>query len=201
MKKIILLIVSIVVLSTTISYAKEIENALGLQLGNASGNGYSYRTIKGDSGFQFVFGAMTSGDNDVKFSDTVYGSGQELYVTKKGRKTSASFGVSYLKVLGQTASSRFYLIGGGSYLVSRRTEFIQTYTPQSSGSTYGYYEKTGPVTKNHKNRDHWTIGVGPGIELFADKTFRLVVDIPITYNSKSEVIPYIPQVGLYYYFK
>ncbi len=201
------LILLLVILSTAMLFAEDIEDhelkkALGLHFGTASGNGYSYRLMFGDKSehsLQFVFGAMTTGDNDVDFDERVYiyDTSAENEKTLKGRKTSSSIGITYMNTLVKTGYTRFYFLWGGSYLYSRRNEFTQKYL--KDGSSY-YYNASGDPVKVKKNKDRWTLGVGPGFELFADKNLRVSLEIPITINNKSEVVPYIPQIGVYYYF-
>lgn len=199
--KFILIIILIIIASALNAKDIAATRALGFHLGTASGNGYAYRLFKGDNGFQLVFGAMTIGDDDVKFSDTIYRyEGLETEsVTKKGRRTGASVGLSYINVLVETLHSRFYVTAGASYLYSRRTDFTQEYI-ESTGSSSSYV-KSGVPTESKKNSDRWTLGVGPGMELYIDRNLRVSLELPITINSKSEVVPYIPQVGIYFYFK
>jgi len=43
--------------------------------------------------------------------------------------------------------------------------------------------------------------MGLGFEIKLGKTFVWAIEMPITLNQKGDVMMYIPQSGLYYYFK
>lgn len=169
MKKIYILAVLLILFAISPVFAFEddgYKKALGFHVGHASGNGYSYRVFFGpeeNHALQFVFGAMTSGTSKVKFTDRVYsyGAGNEFYDSKKGQKTSASFGLSYLNILHVTDHSRFYINFGASYLYSRRNEYLQRYVLDSSS----YYNATGDPEKKVKNNDVFTFGMGPALSL------------------------------------
>ncbi len=174
---------------------------LGMHFGTVSGNGYSYRVFKNDLGFQLTFGAYQYGSNSPHFSNSIYAydGTSSVSVTKKGKKTLGSFGVNGLSVLTKTDISRFYLQFGFSYLVDRTDKYTQVYTNNANKATY--YILDGGKTHSVKNSDGLTIGIGPGLEIGGNNNLRLAIELPITYNQSQELIMYIPQIGLYYYFK
>lgn len=192
----LLLIVSI---SLCVAEPQKQSKAIGLRLGTSSGTGYSYRSLNNGSGFQFALGAMSSMNNKVKFSNTVKVDSNENEIVRKKTdgRTSVSLGLNWIQALTKAHHTRLYIMAGGSYLYARKTEYEQTYVQQKSSNTYVI---SGDKRKKIKNSDVWTIGVGPGLEFFTDKNLRVCIEVPTTINSKGEVIPYIPQVGLYYYF-
>lgn len=183
------------------------SRAIGLQFGTSSGSGYSYRWIGEDHGLQFTLGAITYGSNDVKFPNYLYdedvespGAETTLY-HRKGRKSAMSVGLNYINILDSSRSSRFYLAIGGAYTIKRDKDIVRSYN-RINNNYYEYQlDTTVPAVKTTLNRDKWTVGGGPGFELTLDKHFRFTFDLPFTYNSDEEMIMYIPQVGLYYYFK
>ena len=191
----LLLIVSI---SLCVAEPQKQSKAIGLRLGTSSGTGYSYRSLNNGSGFQFALGAMSSMNNKVKFSNTVKVDSNENEIVRKKTdgRISVSLGLNWIQALTKAHHTRLYIMAGGSYLYARKTEYEQTYVHESSDT----YVISGDKRKKIKNSDVWTIGVGPGLEFFTDKNLRVCIEVPTTINSKGEVIPYIPQVGLYYYF-
>ncbi|PKN80191.1 MAG: hypothetical protein CVU48_02800 [Candidatus Cloacimonetes bacterium HGW-Cloacimonetes-1] len=196
-----LLIILVLVCSSTLAAEDSNEaRGLGMHFGTVSGNGYSYRVFQNDLGFQLTFGAYQYGNNTPSFLDTYYSSngGTTQTVVKNGKKTLGSFGVNALSVLTKTEVSRFYLQFGFSYLVDRTDKYTQVYanTPNK-----GTYFKQGDKIHTVKNDDEWTIGIGPGLEMSGNNNLRLAIELPITYNQSKELIMYIPQIGLYYYFK
>lgn len=183
------------------------ERAIGIQFGTSSGSGYSYRWMGENHGLQFTLGAITYGSNDVKFPNYLYdedvespGAETTLY-TRKGRKSSMSVGLNYINVLESNRSSRFYLAVGGAYTIRRDKELTRTYNRIDSNYYEYQLDTTIPQVKETIKNDKWTVGGGPGFELTLDKHFRFTFDLPFTYNSDEEMVMYIPQVGLYYYFK
>ncbi|MDD2331852.1 MAG: hypothetical protein PHI68_04265 [Candidatus Cloacimonetes bacterium] len=166
-------------------------HAFGLHYGTVSGYGYGYRFFKGNQGCQFTLFAMTTGSNDKDFDATAYGVTVD---EKTGRRTMLNLGANYLHVLNDFNKSnvRFYLLGGGAYNFYRKTMVYQNYIEHSAfGDSY----------KKTKNKDTWVLGFGPGIEANPKKNIRLSLELPVSYKSDGSLIMFIPQVGLYYYFK
>ena len=203
MKRLHWLLILLVFVCISSLSAEESNNTrgLGMHFGTVSGNGYSYRVFNNDLGFQLTFGAYQYGNNTPKFSDTVYSydGTSSISITKKGKKTLGSFGVNALSVLTKTDVNRFYLQFGFSYLVDRTDKYTQDYSSVPNKSTY--YILDGEKTHTVKNSDEWTIGIGPGLEIGGNNNLRMAIELPITYNQSQELIMYIPQIGLYYYFK
>lgn len=203
----LLLIVVLCVMASGLVARDSSERAIGIQFGTSSGSGYSYRWIGENHGLQFTLGAITYGSNNVKFPNYLYdedvvspGAESTLY-SLKGRKSSMSVGLNYVNILESNRSSRFYLSMGGAYTIKRDKEITRSYN-RINNNYYEYQLNTVvPEIKNTVKDDKWTVGGGPGFELTLDKHFHFTIDLPLTYNSDEEIIMYIPQVGLYYYFK
>ena len=190
-----------------VGYAEDLsKKGVGAQFGTASGNGYSYRWIGETHGIQFTLGAITYGSNDVKFPYYLYDEdidnpGAHATYTRTGRKNSMSAGLNYIHVLDTSRHSRFYLTIGGSVLLSNEKQFTRTYDATNTGYTSYELDTSVPMTSEKVKKTKWTAGAGPGFEVILDRHFRFSIDLPFTYNSDEEMVMYIPQVGLYYYFK
>ncbi|MCB5251772.1 MAG: outer membrane beta-barrel protein [Candidatus Cloacimonadaceae bacterium] len=115
--------------------------------------------------------------NAYQFTLSAYTSGKRDSESNP-RKNSISLGANYLWGLHQSEKYRFYLMSGMSYTVRRVKE----------DSTW-------------KSDDRWTVGFGPGFEFEFSDRFHVCIEVPMTYNHKDEMIPYIPSGGFYYYFK
>lgn len=203
----LLLIVVLCVMASGLVARDSSQRAIGVQFGTSSGSGYSYRWIGENHGLQFTLGAITYGSNNVKFPTYLYdedvespGAESTLYKLK-GRKSSMSVGLNYINILESNRSSRFYVSMGGAYTLRRDKEITRSYN-RINNNYYEYELNTVvPEIKTTLKNDKWTVGGGPGFELTLDKHFRFTIDLPLTYNSEEDIIMYIPQVGLYYYFK
>ncbi len=159
--------------------AENYNTAMGLHFGTSTGNGYSYRKW-GDAGaFQVTFAAYSTGDRNPDWNDSDFINRDY----KDARKNSISLGMNYLWDLLQTEKYRFYLMTGTAYTYRKVKRF------------------TDPNTSSWERVDRWAIGVGPGFELEFSDRFHFSIEIPMTYNHNDDIIPYIPSVGFYYYFK
>ena len=182
------------------------SRSLGIQFGSSSGSGYVMRWIGETHGLQATLGASTSGDNDVKFPEYIYEedvdvSGASVNYDRRGRKTSLTAGLNYIHILDESSKTRFFIALGGSYKIAREKVFTRRYNSLQS-SYYDYsLDTTVPMTDEIRKKDVWTVGAGPGFEFVLDRHFRFTIDLPITYNSDEEIVMYIPQVGLHYYFR
>lgn len=176
LKKLIILI-----LLSCLSYLMAFDNyssAMGLHFGSSTGSGYSIRHWSSIGGIQGTLAAYTSDNDNPSFS---YSPTEENPIVH-GKRTIL-LGANYLIPLLEAKTYNFYIIAGGSY--SFRSERLYTSRTQSSW----------------KQRDRWTLGVGPGFEFSLSDRFHLSIEIPITMNYKDDLTMYIPAGGLYYYFK
>jgi hypothetical protein len=180
---------------------------LGLHFGTSSGNGYSMRLCGKKHGVQFTIGAYTTGNNNPSFDTQMYfydASSQDSVITyeRNGREKSFTGAINYLLFLDDFKTGRLYLMMGGAYTYNERKVFSMDYRRDSVYGNSYYYNVIPDTDKNWiKAENRWTVGIGPGFDFSLGKKFRLSFEVPLTYNFKDEIVMYIPQVGLYYYFK
>jgi hypothetical protein len=91
----------------------------------------------------------------------------------------------------------FYIHAGANWKYSDQKYYHQDY--QLVNNTE--YRAAGSVYTSHKVKSFFNVGIGPGAEIQAGRYFKLALELPVTYTGDKEFIMYIPQVGLYYYFK
>lgn len=201
------------------------KTAVGLHAGTQSGTGYSMRFMGEKHGFQATIGAVTWGDDNVYFPDKYYrydyyydeinldgypmASGDTLITVRQdGRLNIANIGLNYIytldkfSVLRQKDLGRIYVMAGGSYEYNRQTSFTKDYhfVPEVDTMYLLPVNDDDPVRSS--NLQHrWTAGAGLGVELGFGKNFRVALEMPITYNWEKRIVMYLPQIGLYYYFK
>ena len=202
--KYIIFIMVIIGLSVSL-WAQDInnKNALGFHFGSSTGSGYAMRWMGEKYGLQATLGGYTRGDNDVFFSNTEYVNSDEsiIRIKEDGRDTSVIGGCNLIYILDYYKRGRFYLMGGGSYKFFYQTVYTMDY--QLTQSTYNDYYTVIPGTRkrDHEIQHRWTVGLGPGFDFSFAKKFCVAFELPITYNWKHDLISYVPQIGVYYYFK
>lgn len=191
----LLTVVSLLLIST-LAFADDFDRhtALGLHFGTSAGNGYSMRWINGDQGLQCTFGAITTGSNkNVHYQDDYHWGNANHTATVEGRRTALEFAANYLHTLDEFPNGKLYIMAGGScrYIQKRMFE-VDIVNHQVDWESERSYQK---------RELRWTIGAGPGFEIGYGSKFRLALEMPLTYNWKNDIIMYIPQVGIYYYFR
>ncbi len=182
------------------------RHAFGIHFGNVSGNGYAYRFVEKDWGIQAVAGGFSTGSNKYSFPERFYNYDSQdnpvtLARTDNGRKYSINLGVNGILPLKRMENIMFYAHAGMCWFYSTQKKYHQEYTLDNSIAGQYYYDPTGEVTSTTKTKSYVNIGAGPGVEVMVGKYFRLSLELPVTYTGKDEFIMYIPQAGLYYYFK
>lgn len=191
------------------------KNSFGVHFGTSTGSGYSMRWMGLRNGLQSTIGAYTSGTTEPRFSDTYNeywdSDGEEwtpedtlITMERSGRTSAVTAGLNYIHVLDNFRSGRFYIIAGGSYKFHHRKVFETDYLWGECpwDSTYNCYNLVEGSESSHNEIEHrWTVGAGPGIEIALGKQVRFSVELPLTYNWKNDIVMWVPQVGLYYYFK
>ncbi|HOZ00368.1 MAG TPA: hypothetical protein PLG20_01030 [Candidatus Syntrophosphaera sp.] len=205
--KFLLVLVALLVACAALS--AEVQNslsAIGLHFGTSTGSGYAMRWIGEKHGIQGTFGAYTLGKSQVEFTafeDWDYEYGDSLItIDKGGRQTAANIGANYIYVLDKFKNGRVYIMGGGSYKYYQQKRFTSDYQLVNDGQYYNHYEPVPDTEAIHTKIEHrWTIGAGPGFEWAFSKQFRVAVEVPITFNWKHDIVMWIPQAGIYYYFK
>ncbi len=184
-------------------------NGLGFAAGQLSGIGFSYRHLAERYGFQITFGVLSLKENGDSRPQTVRG---EYDPSKfippvdtnpysyNARDFHANVGLMLMQVLHTAKRSRLYVFTGLSW---RRT--VNTYVEQYYGyriidsSTWEY----GPVGKEKKRSDVETtgyVGAGIGMEFKITENIRIALEWPLTYSSEGDLVMYIPQAGLHYFF-
>lgn len=207
------------------------KTAVGIHAGNQSGYGYSARFMGEKNGFQATLGAVTWGDDNVYFPPTMYYWYDREYdaypavvddgievpddtlvtITENGRLNIANIGLNYIHILDkfdvlkQKDHGRLYVMAGGSYQYYRQNIYTKDYHWVTVDDTLDY-DHYAPVDDSDPLREsrlehRWTAGAGLGVELAFGKNFRVALELPITYNWEQRIVMYIPQIGLYYYFK
>lgn len=192
------------------------SSAFGVHFGTSTASGYSMRWMGPKNGLQATLGAYTTGSSEPNFSPTTGGYWDEetdpdwvpddsLITVERGGRTSAiSGGINYIHVLDNFKGGRFYILAGGSYKYHQQKVFSNDYLWGVSpwDSAYYCYNLVDDSEKSHYEIEHrWTVGAGPGIEIALSKQVRFSVELPLTYNWKNNIVMWVPQVGLYYYFK
>ena len=182
--------------------SKEINRdaGMGFQFGTLSGNGFAYRNYWEKSGLQIVFGGLTTGSKDI--NNEIYGNyggAPEITITENGRKTTIITSLNYLHTLADNKTGRFYVFGGSSLKYSR----IRQYEVDYQRSSYNYYVRIldHPERNKWDNKYAYNLGFGLGFDFNLGQNFHWVLELPLTVNEDSEIVMYIPQTGLYYFFK
>jgi len=176
--------------------------ALGLHFGNVSGNGLSYRYFFDNIGLQAVLGGYNSGVNSFSFPDQIMKTESESVASftkvDRGRKYSLNLGINAIFTLKRTDSFIFYLAGGLCWKYYNETIYKQNYTLSEDSVKY---LPSGTVSNDKDVSNLLNMGFGPGVQLPLGKYFKLSIEIPVTYTGRHQFIMYVPQVGVYYYFK
>lgn len=195
------ILILVLVLMAFGAFAKP-SRGLGLHFGTLSANGFSYRQFNSDKGFQITAGAISLSDDDVYFyapSADQYNNAPRITLTEDGKRINTNLGINYLYSLADNPSGRFYLLGGASILYSRVKQLNQEFYLTSSN--YYTQDLSKPTTTSWDSRTRYYLGMGLGFELKLGRNFVWAIEMPITLNEKGDVMMYIPQSGLYYYFK
>jgi hypothetical protein len=206
------LVVVLVLLAASLSAKKyNDDNGIGLHFGTSSGSGYAMRWMGEQFGFQLTLGAYTKGSNKVVFQDPFRDYDADytpdytnhIWLKKGGRSTKAAIGLNGIVILDHFNKGSFYLMGGGSITTGKRTTFSARYKLDWAGSNYNVYTRveTEPIRRGKESVGDWIVGVGPGVEIGLTRHFRVAIEVPITYDDSEDIVMYIPQVGIYYYFK
>ncbi len=174
---------------------------LGFHFGTVSGNGFSYRKYYNNkSGLQVTLGGFTSGSKEIDSS--IYGNyngASTITITENGKKTKLSSAINYVRTLDTNQVGRFYIVAGGSLLSS----FIRQYEIDYQIVNKAYYT----IIKDHPERKKWDseyayyFGFGLGFDFNMGQNFHCAVELPLTIDENSEIRMYIPQAGIYYFFK
>lgn len=189
--------------------AQELVHGLGFAAGQLSGIGFSYRYLPKDYGFQVSFGVLSLKDNNEgpqeytgTYSPGTWLPGTDQYpYSYQSRSIHANIGLMLIKVLHEAKRSRFYVMAGFSYF-HRAEIYKETY--------YGYRLiddttfKYGPVGNERERTERENTsygGIGIGMEFRITDNIRVALEWPLVYSNKGDLVMYIPQAGLHYFFK
>lgn len=174
---------------------------LGLHFGTVSANGFSYRQFNMSNGFQITAGVISLGDDVVYYnipSTVDYNNAPRIILSEDGRRVKTNLGLNYLYSLANNPSGRFYVFGGASTIISRVKQIKQEFYLVNYFYTA---DLSKPRTSDWENRVSYYVGMGLGFELNLGRNFVWAIEMPITLNDKGDVMMYVPQSGLYYFFK
>lgn len=206
MKK-LLLIISIFTLVFTLSAQENFKHGLGFTGGMISGSGFSYRQMNETYGFQIALGVITLGDDDdIDFEESGghYGWSDTTsthIMEDEGISYLTNIGVSYYKHLHRGEKSTFYCLAGtAAYMdFGEIREQIFVYNTDD-----GIWETSGEPTEETEFNLRFNVGIGIGIDYKLTENISLNLDWPLVFSKSDEeldIIMYIPQAGIHYYFK
>ncbi len=204
MKKLIMLIIILTFL-LFLSAEENLKHGLGFTGGMISGSGFSYRQMNENYGFQFALGAITFGDGDEPDSEENGFWGEDTLDTytmeDEGVFYYTNFGASYYKFLHKGERSLFYFLAGTAAYINFGSveEQIYEYNPDTQS-----WETSGEPTEETEVTIRTNIGIGIGIDYKLSENIHLNLDWPFVYSrceDDFDLIMYIPQAGIHYYFK
>ncbi len=189
----------ILLLTTTVWAQEELQlsKAIGFGGGMISGSGFSYRKIDDKGGFQINGGLIgwnrnetLPDESDLRFSDYVYTEyAWNMYI-------NGNVGVNLYKTLRKAEKSTLYLLYGAAVYLEAEQEISRRY----QGGHYISEEQT-----NWSNDLIFNTGAGFGFEYHVTENIHLALEWPLILslggNSDFEIIMYIPQGGIHYYFE
>jgi len=205
-KKIIILI-ALLTFALLLTAEENLRHGLGFTGGMISGSGFSYRQMNEIYGFQFAFGAITIGDNDdIDFEDEYddywwHDTGSNHIMEDEGIFYHTNFGASYYKFLHKGKKSTFYfLVGAATYMNFGKVE-EQVYQYNDDDEIW---EPLGEPTEENEVNIRANVGFGIGIDYKLTDNIHLNLDWPLVFSKSDEnldIIMYVPQAGIHYYFK
>jgi hypothetical protein len=182
------------------------RKGIGFHMGTTTGIGYAMRWMNQKSGYQVTFGGYTFGNNEVYFADdyydwdTEFGGEDQITMEQAGRESAINIGLNYLHMLDHFNNGRLYFMAGGSYKYYQQKFFTMDY--QQTGENSADYDVIeGSKNEAYRIEHRWTVGGGPGFEFEIGNHFRFAAELPITYNWENDIVMWIPQAGIYYFFK
>lgn len=202
-KKILLGLILLSAVFALSAESKFAPSSIGLNYGTSTGSGYAMRWIGDKIGWQTTLALYTWGSDNVFFYANEYDSSGEsqIKLSQTGHRFYGSLGISGIIPLDRFNGGMFYLIAGGAYQYSSKNKITATYQKYLDPAyTDTYYLVSGSEVKTNVVEHRWVTGLGPGIELSPIKHLHFSFELPLTINQKSEVVMYIPQVGIHYYF-
>ena len=203
-----LLVVSLLLTATL--QAGELNHGLGFAAGQIAGIGFSYRYLPENYGVQVSFGGLSINENNYYVQPTYQfyfdpdkppPQGPLDRYTYNSRSIHYNIGLMFFKVLHRAKRSRFYVFSGFSFFnqIEKYKEGYYSYRRVDANTfNYGAF---GPETERSERSSTRYAGIGIGIEFKVTDNIRLELEWPLTFSSKGDLIMYIPQAGLHYFFK
>lgn len=189
MKKGLVLIVVIFILSSVDMMAEEFNRGLGFTAGRISGVGFAYRQYFDKMGIQFTFGMLSDQDKIPNFptSPSSYQLDENNSITKTGWEVDGSLSFMLLRTLRNTDSTRFYCFAGASIDIDYTKKYTQLYVSS---------DMSGSPVKKTNNNNRYYFGPGVGVDFQVSKYVSFIVELPIAISSDKKVETYIPQGGV-----
>ncbi|MBN2829872.1 MAG: hypothetical protein JXR56_06090 [Candidatus Cloacimonetes bacterium] len=168
------IITLILVLSSALVFAGEVEKNLGFAAGAVSGIGLSYRQFYEKAGFQITGAAYVDGTKESEEYQRQFNGGLQGFYT-----------------LSKPSDVRFYLLGGVSFFYNENRFSEEVYTMEG--------EYAGDKIDAELDRSY-NIGTGIGMQVTFLKHANIAIEWPLFYNTDGSFTMYIPQIGIYYKF-
>ena len=199
------MLIIILTFALVLSAEEDLRHGLGFTGGMISGSGFSYRQMNEIYGFQFALGAITLGDNDEPdFAENGF-CGEDTLGTytmeDEGVFYYTNFGASYYKFLHKGEKSLFYFLVGTAAYINFGTVEEQVYKYNADTEMC---EPFGEPTEEKEVTTRINFGIGIGIDYKLTDNIHFNLDWPFVYSrcgDDFDLIMYIPQAGIHYYFK
>jgi hypothetical protein len=189
-----------VLLFTSLAWGQEgkmLSKAIGFAGGLISGSGFSYRKIDEKGGYQINGGLVgwnrnetLPAESDLWYSDYVVTEyAWNMYI-------NGNVGVNLYKTLRKAEKSTLYLLCGSAIYIDAEEE-------TSRKHQYGHY--ISPEKNTWDTNLQVNAGAGFGFEYHITENIHLALEWPLTLSIGGEtdfqIIMYIPQGGIHYYFE
>ena len=208
----LIIIIIILTFFMALSAEENLRHGLGFTGGMISGSGFSYRQMNENYGFQFAIGAITLGDmDDVEMESSMPG---EVWtdttqthtetIEDEGIFYHTNLGASYYKFLHKGEKSVFYALIGAALYTNFGTITEQDYVYTYNENTGMWDSAIGTATENEEITLRTNFGIGIGIDYKLTENIHINLDWPFVYSrceDDFDLIMYIPQAGIHYYFK
>ena len=198
----------ILIFSFALSADENLRHGLGFTGGMISGSGFSYRQMNENYGFQFAFGALMNNSSDCEYcfqesyeSDWI--SVEDDFYTEYsyGNTLNLNLGINFYKPLHKGKKSKLYLLAGtAGYLFSEDV----TEQDYEYNDTDSLWVQSGQERIDINTEFTFNIGTGFGIDYNLSNNIKLNFEWPLVFSFQDgdmNILMYIPQAGIHYYFK
>lgn len=192
--------------------AKDFSKAIGFSAGLTSGSGFSYRKLDHIGGFQINGGILTQRGNGSLMEEQPY----EIYYWDPDTSliytdynwdmtVSGSFGYNHYKTLRRTNNSTLYLLAGGAVYFRSEHEISRDFKYSQIDSSKYQIKYISDEKSEWIHDGTINLGAGFGIEYNITDNIRISLDWPLVFSlstdSDFQIIMYVPQGSIHYYFK